>query len=322
VFKQLVRVFNEQCTVEEKRVKIKEKAGSRVLQNPSDPDATYDGLKGSGYKAQVAETCTDGDVQLLTAVLPQTAAEIDCEAVPLMYKELRKTELIPEKMLSDAAYGSDSNVQDCKEHTIELISPVNRSNRDVAKLHVDDFDIDTDTECVRKCPEGHKPLESFHDLSSGKTHSVFDIEVCRACPSFEKCPTKGKSKRRTFSHTPAQRRNGERVKKEETETFRSVYSKRAGIEGTFSRLKNCLGLHRLRVRESKAVFMTIWLKLAGWNVLQAAKSRTMREKIAAALRIFCSNLFPKWFMKPVIKFHHRLFKCFESILFIKINLCA
>ncbi len=46
-FKQLVRVFNEQCTVEEKRVIIKEKAGGRVLQNPSDPDATYDGLKGS-----------------------------------------------------------------------------------------------------------------------------------------------------------------------------------------------------------------------------------------------------------------------------------
>jgi hypothetical protein len=309
-FKQLVQVFNEQCTVEEKKVKIKEKAGGRVLQNPSDPDATYDALKGSGYKAQVAETCTVGDVQLITAAVPQTACEPDVEAVPLVRQELKETGLIPGKMLSDAAYGSDENVQECKEQNIELISPVNRSNRDETKLHVDDFDIDAETECVRKCPEGHASLESVHDKSAGKTRTVFDGEVCRACPSFEKCPTKGKKKRRTFYHTPAQRRNGERVKKEETESFRSVYSKRAGIEGTFSRLKNCLGLRRLRVRGSKAVFMAIWLKLAGWNVLQAAKSEIMRKKIAAAMRVFYSTLFPKWLMLPVKRFHHRLFICF------------
>lgn len=305
-FKQLVQVFNEQCTVEEKRVKIKEKAGSRVLQNPSDPDATYDGLKGSGYKVQVAETCTDGDVQLITSVIPQTAAEPDCEAVLPMFRELKEANLIPDTMLSDAAYGSDSNVQKCEEQGVELISPVNRSNRDVEKLHVDDFDIDTDTECVRKCPEGHKPLESVHDLTSGKTHSVFDIEVCRACPSFEICPTKGKSKRRTFCHTPAQRRNGERVKKEETQAFRSVYSKRAGIEGTFSRTKSCLGLHRLRVRGSKPVFMALFLKLAGWNILQAAKSITLKKKIAAEIRVFCTNPFPKWLSIPDHRFHHHL----------------
>jgi len=305
-FKQLVRVFNEQCTIEEKRVKIKEKAGSRVLQNPSDPDATYDGLKGSGYQVQVAETCTEGDVQFITAIIPQTAAEPDCEAVLPVCGDLQEAGLVPEIMLCDAAYGSDANVQNCKAQKVELISPVNRSRRNDGILHVDDFDIDPVTECVRRCPAGHAPLESAHDLSTGKTRSIFDGAVCRACPSFAKCPTTGKGNRRTFNHTPAQRRNAERLKKEQTPAFRSVYSKRAGIEGTFSRIKSCLGLHRLRVRGSKTVFMALWLKLAGWNVLQAAKSITLRRKISAAIRVFCPNLFPNWLSIPVFRFHHHL----------------
>jgi hypothetical protein len=306
-FQQLVRVFNEQCTVEEKRVIIKEKAGSRVLQNPSDPDATYDGLKGPGYQVQVAETCTEGDVQLITAVIPQTAAEPDCETVLPICRELQETGLVPEIMVCDAAYGSDSNVQDCKAQEVELISPVNRSRRNDGKMHVDDFDIDPFTECVRRCPAGHAPLESTHYLSKGKTRSIFDGALCRVCPNLAQCPTTGKGNRRTFHHTPAQRRNAERLKKEQTTTFRSVYSKRAGIEGTFSRIKSCLGLHRLRVRGSKSVFMALFLKLAGWNILQTAKSNTLKRKLSAAIRVFCPNPISKWLSISVFRFHYHLF---------------
>jgi hypothetical protein len=306
-FKHMVRVFNEQCTVEEERVKVKEKVGNRVLQNPSDPDATYDGLKGQGYKVQVAETCTEGDVQLITAALPQTAAEPDCEAVMPVCRDLEKRELLPETMASDAAYGSDANVQESKEYNVELISPVNRSRRHDEILHVDDFDIDPVTECVRACPAGHAPLESVYDPSCGNTRSVFDGNVCRACPHVEKCPASGKRNRRTFTHTPAQRRNAERLKKETTAAFRSAYSIRAGIEGTFSRLKNCLGLRRLRVRGSKAVFMAIWLKLAGWNVLQAAKSCALRKKIAEAGRVFPAILPKTGLATSVFSFRCHLF---------------
>jgi len=306
-FKQLVRVFNEQCTVEEKRVIIKEKAGGRVLQNPSDPDATYDGLKGPGYQVQVAETCTEGDVQLITAVIPQTAAEPDCEAVLPVCRDLQEAGLVPEIMLCDAAYGSDANVQNCKAQEMELISPVNRSRRNDEIMHVDDFDINPFTECVRRCPAGHAPLESTHDLSTGKTRTIFDGELCRACPIFAKCPTTGKGNRRTFHHTPAQRRNAVRLQNEQTPAFRSVYNKRAGIEGTFSRIKSCLGLHRLRVRGSKPVFMALFLKLAGWNILQAAKSNTLRRKIAAEIRVFSTNPIPKWLSIPVLRFYYHLF---------------
>jgi hypothetical protein len=180
-------------------------------------------------------------------------------------------------------------------------------------MHVDDFDIDPVTECVRRCPAGHAPLESTHNLSSGKTRSIFDGVTCKACPNLAKCPATGKGNRRTFNHTPVQRRNAERLKKEQTATFRSVYAKRAGIEGTFSRIKSFLGLHRLRVRGYKSVFMALFLKLAGWNILQAAKSNTLWRKISVAIRVSCSNPISKWLSISILRFQY---------LFNRLGLCS
>ena len=53
--------------------------------------------------------CTD-DVQLLTAVIPQTAAEPDSEAILPVCRDLQETGLLPETLVCDAAYGSDANV--------------------------------------------------------------------------------------------------------------------------------------------------------------------------------------------------------------------
>jgi len=48
-YKAVERIFYEQCNVHEDKVIIKQKTGGNVIQNPSDPDATYDGHKGPGY---------------------------------------------------------------------------------------------------------------------------------------------------------------------------------------------------------------------------------------------------------------------------------
>ena len=44
-------------------------------------------------------------------------------------------------------------------------------------------------------------------------------------------------------------------------------------------LKRVTGLGRLRVRGQKSVFMSIYLKVAGWNVLRAAAARSVIEKL-------------------------------------------
>jgi len=64
-YQLLVRLLKEQCIVEtdattrQRKVVVKsnKEVPSDSLQNPSDPDATYDGHKGKGYQVQLVETC-------------------------------------------------------------------------------------------------------------------------------------------------------------------------------------------------------------------------------------------------------------------------
>ena len=52
-----------------------------------------------------------------------------------------------------------------------------------------------------------------------------------------------------------------------------------GIESTNSILKRVTGLDRLRVRGRPAVYSSILLKVAGWNLLRAARVRTPIAKL-------------------------------------------
>ena len=77
-YKAMERIFYEQCDVQEDKVTVKAKTGGAVMQNSSEPDATYDGHKGPGYQVQLSETCNpENDAQLISCAIPQTAAEPD-----------------------------------------------------------------------------------------------------------------------------------------------------------------------------------------------------------------------------------------------------
>ena len=52
-----------------------------------------------------------------------------------------------------------------------------------------------------------------------------------------------------------------------------------GPEATNSMLKRVTGLDRLRVRGRPAVFSSILLKVAGWNLLRAASVRSLINKL-------------------------------------------
>jgi hypothetical protein len=149
-FKQMVTIFNQQCELTDRvgvvasddgddtddvppepeadaasEVSVRKKTGGNVIQNPSDPDATYDGHKGPGYQVQICETSNpENDVQLLTSVLPQTAAEADGNAVGLILDDLEKNDRLPDQLLADTLYGGDDNVLTASEKDVDLVSPV------------------------------------------------------------------------------------------------------------------------------------------------------------------------------------------------------
>ena len=134
-YKLLLRLFEEQCVTENgedggERIQVRpnKEIASDSLQNPSDPDAGYDGHKGQGYQVQIAETCSTDEeepaLSLITHVAVESANKHDCRALIPALERAQKLGLAPEKILADTAYGSDDNHQKAQEQGVGLIAPV------------------------------------------------------------------------------------------------------------------------------------------------------------------------------------------------------
>jgi hypothetical protein len=308
-YKAMVTVFKQQCEVVEAKVQVREKTGGDCMQNPSDPEATYDGHKGEGYQLQLSETCSSAnDVQLIVAALPQTAVNSDADALPKVLEDLEEKKWLPEVMTADTSYGGDGNVQLAAEKGVELVSPVSGPQPDKASeeeakgnaslppsdqgtsavamelLTIDDFAVDERTGRVTACPSGRIPLETIHDAKADTTTLEMAAKDCQACAFGSVCPIQRKpGGRYHLSYTDKQRRLAARRREEDTEAFRERYVVRSGIESTNSGLKRRLGLGQLRVRGRRAVFHALYLKVAGWNVFRAVASGRLVAKVAAAM---------------------------------------
>jgi hypothetical protein len=291
-YKALVTIFGQQCELSGETVVVKTKTGGDCLQNPSDLDATYSGHKGAGYQVQLTETCVPSNaVQLITAALPQTACEPDADAVVPMLDQLEQADRLPDELLADTLYTSDENVQEAATRGVDLIGPVpgRAPEADPAALSVDDFAFDERTGTIDACPAGHPPTSCARDAATATTRIEMPASACAACPFRKQCPIETtRDGKYTLDISDKERRLAGRRVEEATEVFQERYAPRSGIESTNSGLKNRLGLGRLPVRGRGSVFRVILHKVAGWNVLRAAASETLRAwvrtKVAETLK--------------------------------------
>jgi len=294
-YQLLVTMFEQQCEVVEEKVLLKASVGGHVLQNTSDPNATYCGKKGAGYQAQLSETCDEtNDVNLVVSAQVETAAESDANAVEKVLADEAERDCLPEELLADANYGGDKNYQRAKSEGVNLISPVpGGAKYDPDKIGFDKFKV-SESESnpkVTSCPAGHAPQQSKYNASSDHMSVTMDAATCSGCPLLDRCPVRLQESKRGGATAKVyfemrEHRAGVRREAEQSESYRKVYRLRAGIEGTNGSLKRRLGLGRLRVRGRPAVSSVIFLKLAGWNLLRASTSRKYRAMIAALMAQF------------------------------------
>lgn len=292
-YKALITIFDQQCELSGDTVVVKTKVGGDCIRNPSDLEAAYSGHKGPGYQVQISETCVpDNQVQLITAAPPQTASAPDGHAVTPMLAQLEKAGRLPEELLADTLYTGDENVVTAAAPGVDLIGPVagRPSECTPDALTVDDFAWDERTDAISACPAGHRPMSFTRDATTATTRIEMPESACGGCPFRKQCPiTKTRDGKFTLEFTDKQRRLSARRVEEQTEVFQERYATRSGIESTNSGLKNRLGLGRLRVRGRGSVFRVILHKIAGWNVLRAATSETLRawvaEQVAGPLKI-------------------------------------
>jgi hypothetical protein len=284
-YKALITIFDQQCELSGGKVIVNARTGGDCVQNPSDPDATYDGKKGPGYQVQIAETCVPGnDVQLITAALPQTACASDAQAVTPMLDRLEEAGRLPEELLADTLYTGDENVQAAAARGVDLVGPVpgRAPAADAETLTVDDFAMDERTGTIDACPAGHRPTSCSRDTETTRTRVEMPASACAGCPFRERCPIEqARDGKFTIEFTDKQRRLEGRRVEEATDVFKERYAARSGIESTNSGLKNRLGLGHLSVRGMGSVSRVILHKLAGWNVLRAAASKGLKAWVAS-----------------------------------------
>lgn len=283
-YRLLERVFSEQCRVEEdgqgggRKVVVRAAAevASDSLQNPSDPDASYDGHKGKGYQAQVMETYGEPEpgeeeaprLHLITYVEAQRAHESDSRVVLPALEETGRRERAPERLLADALYGSDDNCRGAEEAGTELIAPV-KSNKPPGGLAEFAFDAKN---VVTECPQGRAPLRTR--LKKERHTARFDAAVCERCPHRDQCPARPGRRGYYLGYTNRELRLERRKAHERTAEFRDRYRFRAGCEATMSELDRKTGIKRLRVRGLAAVSLCVFLKAAGLNILRAARFKS------------------------------------------------
>jgi hypothetical protein len=281
-YQLLVRLFKEQCRVEDTKtqdnrvvVKPNKEVPSDSLQNPSDPQAGYRGHKGKGYQVQVAETYGDDkQLSLITYVSVESADKSDTTALIPTIKDTQQRGLSPKEVLADSAYGSDDNCEKAKALGVELVSPAKGPDTDKA-LSLADFTL-SERRKVTACPQGHGPMKTKH--KKGRYTASFNAQHCKSCPCLCSCPVVAGKKAYYLRYDDKALRLATRRAYEKTLEFRDRYRFRAGIEATNSALDRKTGVKQLRVRGLKAVSLAATLKAAALNILRAAAFRARTQQ--------------------------------------------
>ena len=295
-YKLMQRVLTEQCNVESadsdgSKVMVKKPCNitSSSLQNPSDPDASYDGHKGQGYQVQVMETFSQSEdaddkeqtLNLITHVAVQTACESDAQALVPAITDTQSRQLSPDELLADTLYGSDDNHQAAEAANVTLVAPVHKGNA-TNTSHLTGFTFD-DKGYVTSCPAGHSPERVRYKKKTDRFSAAFGRQVCQSCPLIGQCKLKASKSRSSLHYSSKQRRLEVRRAAENDKLFAETYRWRAGVEATMSEFDRRTGVKHLRVRGMPAVSFAAILKAAGLNILRAGAVRKARRKVRRGL---------------------------------------
>jgi len=313
-FKLLQRVLKEQCVLKEASaeqpaevlIKPAQEIPSDSMQNPSDPDAGYDGHKGQGYQVQIMETYIEHEskeepekvLRLITYVQVESADAHDVHAVIPALEAVEARDLKPEQVLADSLYGSEDNLEKAERMGVKVIAPAMGSYQKGLPLSAFNFSSPGE---VLSCPQGWAPLKNRRNKN--RHRAAFDSQQCLSCPLIDQCPVHQGKKYHYLRYDHKTFNLAQRRQQEQTADFKNTYCYRSGIEGTISTVDRKTGIKHLRVRGLKAIRFCVNLKAAGINILRAAafkikeNARRLDEKAGQSSAYNPFLVFKEHFMK-------------------------
>ncbi len=232
-YELFARCLSEQTIVEDKnrRLRTKKDGGmdSGILQNPSDPEATFRSKAGKdhrGYAANLEESVGENG-SVVTEYQYEQNNHSDSQFIRehLEKMECQKDQTI---IVTDGAYSGAENTKLAAEKNVELIttSLTGKTAEDILA----DFKFNEDGTKILECPAGHKPKSTSYIKQSGQCNASFPLSQCDSCPYQEQCrPKKYKRVAKVrLSKTGHERAKTQR--KMSSEEFKNYARFRNGVE--------------------------------------------------------------------------------------------
>lgn len=283
-YQLLLRVLKEQAVEQEDgnyRLRKKEDGGmnSEILQNPSDPDATFRDKAGKqhrGYVANVTECCGENG-SLVTNYQYEQNNHSDSEFLEDAINEMGPQEETV-TIATDGAYSSEKNEELAAQNNIKLVATnlTGRKADDIAA----DFEFNEEGTKVMKCPAGHAPKSCSYNKKNGQCTVSFYREHCENCPHRKECHVHEHKRvfRRTISLKSKHRAHQQRYRS--SEEF-SKYSRfRNGVETIPSILRRKYGIDHMPVRGLNRTKQLFGIKIAALNITKFCKFMQERDKCA------------------------------------------
>ena len=191
-YQLLLRAIGEQTKPDpndtDKRIP-KEKGDSMdssIMQNPSDPDATFRSKAGKdhrGYAVNITETVEENG-----SIISDYQYDVNTHSDPEFIKEY--LEDLPEQketmvLIADGAYDSAEIKKLAPRKNVGVLT-TGLSGRTPNEI-LGDFTFSEDGKEVITCPNGNVPKSNSYIQQSGNIRISFDKEKCLNCPFKEKC---------------------------------------------------------------------------------------------------------------------------------------
>ncbi|MCD8312749.1 MAG: transposase [Bacteroidales bacterium] len=269
-YANLKRALREQTYFDENDICRLKESGDKtmngeMLQNPSDPDATFRekaGKQHRGYVANVVETADENGGGIITEFdyKPNTYSDSQFTRDVVDAMGYQESDV---KLIADGAYYSEGNRAKAAENNIELI-PTNLTGRTADEFLLK-FEIGEDNR-VLKCPAGNGPKSSNYNNKSGQICASFYKEQCEGCPYHDQChPKECKTTcKKVFTANSVAR--AELQQNRNTEEFKENSAYRNGIESIPSVFRRRYGVDSLPVRGLLATKLLLCCIIAAFNL--------------------------------------------------------
>ncbi|MGQ9616492.1 MAG: hypothetical protein ACUVWJ_08850 [Spirochaetota bacterium] len=180
IFKTFERVYSEQFTVIQQKVKIKppEQIPSSSVQSPDDLDAAYrikDGKELRGQSINIVETAhPEKPLNLITDVSVHPANKDDSSVLNERLEVLKEKTPELEELHFDGAYGSSDNDRKCEQHGITPVQTAVKGPKPAVEMNIEKV---SETTYTVSCPQ-----QTVTSASTRKRHkAVFDLGFCLLC---------------------------------------------------------------------------------------------------------------------------------------------